>query len=256
MIGYVLTAILTFASLPASAGAIGLLRDCSASAERFEVASAGEIKILSSYAGDHTCYSVVVDSESGPVRGFTLDTDLPAIQAFENQRRRSFSTRVIVPAAAAAPQKLVPARPAAGMLPALAPAPLSGPIELSKRDVRGRSMSLSDYHGRGTLLFFLCPEQAESMKLLTRVKSLAYDYRGRAVRVVGIAEAASEGQVHQMDESAPLPFQVVVDDGQFARRMKAPSVPYFILLDGQREIVATGKSLPDIQVAVERLPRP
>ena len=113
-------------------------------------------------------------------------------------------------------------------------------------DLAGEPVSLKDFTGKPVLLVFSSTTCPACEKMYSNLK--AFSAARRDLQVVMISRGTAE-ENQQMVAAQGFRFPMSVWDDAVAQRYQAPSTPFFVVVDGQGVIWASGFANTQVELA-------
>jgi len=135
---------------------------------------------------------------------------------------------------------------------AMSQAPAEKNLDLTLKDLSGRSISLDSYKGHVVLLAFFttwCPSCQDEMPQL---ETLYQKYRSREFDVVGVNIKEKSDSVKMFAKDKKLTFTILLDEkGDTAKAYQVKYIPRILILDKEGKIVFKGQYMPMDQIEKE-----
>jgi hypothetical protein len=248
--------LLLFAFLEASAGE-PLRSGCSPDTHQIALIAPGDrVQVLLAVAGeDKPCYKITISRLGESLTGYVLSEDLPAIQAFQQERGRASraaaeaQARLALAQAEAAPK-------AGGKEPDTPKDPFVSTQfpDFSGRDSKGKPVSLAGLKGRVTVVNFWSPKSGQAENQVVSVMGLYNQFRKQGLAAVGVSMDPNPDHITDaLDDVSPNWPQVPDRTGLAAHYNVDPRAGKIFVLDSSQRIVAAGPMGPDIEKAVRQL---
>jgi hypothetical protein len=219
------------------------------------VGAADQIEVIGALAGDRgTCYKVAVTQNGERLLGYVLGAGLPAIAAFERQRRTFDEAAHEAEARALATPP--PSEESNSPTSTNATKPKNAVYfeEFSARDANGKPVSLSGLNGRVTLVAFWSPNNPRSINQLASLLPLYNHLHGDGLAAIGVSMDPNPTHINAALDDVTLNWPQIPDrSGLAARYQIDPKAGGILVLDSLHHIVASGPMGPDIEKAVHQL---
>jgi peroxiredoxin len=243
----VLTAALGAAQ--AESAGLPLLGSCDdANDVKATIQKSDTVRIRFSMAGSgQECYSVSASVDGRVLDGYLLGADHPAIAEFERMRSRQPAIMPYVPPPPPPPEA---EKPAAAAAPSAVPQPVSL-AGMRGVDVNGRPVDLDRMKAKTIIVYFWSPGDRRGVKDAEMLDYVYQQYQPKSVEIVGVASGSS-AQVKQICGKNEVVWPQVMDSGRIAQQYHVDPAKPYILLDQQRNVVATLSSATQIDAVLQQ----
>jgi len=249
-------AILLLAVVQILAAKEPLRSGCSPNDEQVATIAAGDDLEVQGALADSggTCYKVTLTRQGQRLVGYVLGDDLPAIAAFERQRRRFDEAALEAEARAlAAPPRSEGSDSTAPSDPANSKKAVYFE-DFTARDANGKPVSLSELNGKVTLVTFWSPKNPTSINQLMSIYGMYTHLHASGLAALGVSMDPNPAHINPtLDEFAPTWPQIPDRSGLAARYQIDPKAGGILVLDASHRIVASGPMGPEIEKAVHQL---
>jgi peroxiredoxin len=202
------------------------------------------IRVHSAVADGSLCYSVTAELEGRVLNGYVLDANLPAVVAFENERRAAFRE-----AATAKPGPIASAAPAAAP-----PAPLTRFPDFETRDLSGKTVRLSSLRGKVIVVTFWSPSNPKTLSQVTALRGLYTEFHPAGLDAVGVAMTGSDRTARAALDDTELDWPQISDQPGLARALNlSRNEPKTFVLDANRNVVASDLHGTELSALVRKM---
>jgi peroxiredoxin len=241
-------AALGFAQTPPTT--LPLLKSCDdANDVRVMIQKSDTVRVRFSMAGaGQECYSVSVSLEDRVEEGYLLGAEHPAIADFERMRSKQPAIMPYVPPPPPPPESEKPAAPAA---PPAVPQPVSL-AGFRGVDVNGRSVDLDRMKAKTVIVYFWSPADRRGVKDAEMLDYVYEQYQPKSVEIVGVVSGSNARAVKQISEKNEAVWAQVMDSGRIAQQYHVDPAKPYLVLDQQRNVVATLSSANQIDSVLQQ----
>jgi peroxiredoxin len=198
--------------------------------------------------GSAACYAVTAAIRGNPVEGFILGGGLPAIAAFEQERKAA------VPIILAAPAETQTAKTVLAAPLLAAPRNLPYFDDFSGLDAVGKRFSLARLRGKAILVCFWSPGSRASRHELTSLVPLYDEFHNSGLDAVGIGLDSNANRILRSLDESGVTWPQIPDRLGLARKYQVdPTAPTTFLLDRDRRIRGVGLRGNELAAAVKEL---
>jgi peroxiredoxin len=237
----------------APASRLPLLASCEdANDVKVTIQKSDAVRVRFSMAGSgQDCYSVSASVDGRVVDGYLLGADHPAIAEFERMRSRQPAIMPYVPPPPPPPETGKPSAAALSAVASAAPQPvsLSG---FRGVDVNGRPVDLDRMKAKTIIVYFWSPSDRRAVKDAEMLDYVYEQYQPKSVEIVGVASGSSATAVKQIAEKNEAVWPQVMDSGRIAQQYHVDPAKPYLLLDQQRNVVATMSSATQIDAVLQQ----
>jgi peroxiredoxin len=203
------------------------------------------IRVRSAIAGSSVCYSISAVVGQQEIDGYTIDCTLPAVVAFEDERRAAFrkaTTEVARSPVAATPQA--------------APPPGSRFPDFATRDLSGKPVILSGGKSKVIVVAFWSPSNPRSLAQMTGLRGLYAEFHRAGLNAIGVAMTRSEAAARAALEDTDLDWPQISDQMGLARSLNIGNFEAkTLVLDANHNIIASDLHGPELTALVSKMLR-
>lgn len=225
-----------------AASASPLYSDCARSVQTGVLPASAGVKVTSSIAGEEgVCYKIAGDVNGVPVAGAIFDETHPAVIAHHAAVRRPF----LPPPPPPAPEPAATAPP---------PAKAARFENVAGTDFHtGERFDLARLHCKAVLVHFW--NSAADKSAQEDAEYLAYlkaQYGSQGLEVIGVTAERRHDRVRSFNDNAEAVWPLLRDQGQLATRHGVSAPSEVFLLDGRRNVLASGLRPANLEELVGR----
>jgi len=229
---------------------LSLLASCSdVTGVKATIQKSDAVRVRFSMAGSgQDCYSVSVSLGGSVVDGYLLGAEHPAIAEFERMRS---SQPAIMPYVPPPPPAPVSDKPAAAAEPPAVPQPVSL-AGFRGVDVNGRPVDLDRMKAKTIVVYFWSPSDRRAVKDSEGLEYVYDSYQQRSVEIVGVANSSNALAVRQICDRNEAIWPQILDGGGLAQQYHVDRAKPYLVLDQQRNVIATLSSATQIEGVLQR----
>jgi hypothetical protein len=229
---------------------VSLLRSCGEPDVVAAISPRDAVNVHFSLGGySEICYKVTATLEGKPVDGYVLGSQHPAVAEFEREARTHIPELPPPPAAVTAAKEADPNKPRDPLKDNAPAAPISF-AGLRGTASNGKTVDLSQMRAPNVVLYFWSPMDRSSVKKAEPLDYIYAQYRQNGVEIVGVSSTRANLQHAVMENEVIWPQ--LVDSGQIAAQHHVESDKPYLILDGNRNVIAAVKSANELEPALRQ----